>query len=328
MKEFLTKISIVIFALIALHLLLLFQFDGNTDPYYNKLTGERSSSLVLGGSRASEGINPTEFNKFWNTGTKNDLFNFAFTNSDSPYGSTYFNAIKKKIDTNSRNGVFLLSVHPWNISSLTNDVNDSTNFREKKLVLGTLNDVTSQPNLDYLINYYGFGWGNSLVKKSENTAFKLLKQKTKIKTGKWSYVHEDGWLEVISMLTDSIEIEAYENKSINTYLNAEKTQLYRISENRIHYLIKTIEYLKQYGTVYLIRLPVNKKVVAYENEKFPNFNGIIKEITAKTNSKYIDFSSEADSFHYSDGNHLLKESTTRFSHKLAEIISNSKHENY
>jgi hypothetical protein len=320
MKKFLINILIIGLLIGAAHAYLIFKFDGNTDPYYMKLTDSEANSLVLGGSRASEGIIPTVLDSIFPKDKGIQSFNFAFTNSDSPYGAIYLESIKQKLKSKDEKGIFLLSIHPWNISSLTDNPHDSIELRESELVLSEVTDVTSNPNLQYITKYYGFGWGNTLLKKSENKLFKKLKDKQILKQGKWSFVHDDGWLQVISMMNDSVDLKKYENKSIENYMAAEKTAQYQLSNYRINYLKKTIDYLKKHGEVYLVRFPVNEKIVTFENDRFPKFNGLIGEITKDHEIQYLDYSHASKDYNYSDGNHLVNASSRQFSKDIAQKI--------
>lgn len=320
MKKFIINILIIGLLIGAAHAYLIFKFDGNTDPYYMKLTDSDANSLVLGGSRASEGIIPHVLDSIFPKDTEIQSFNFAFTNSDSPYGEVYLKAIKRKLQSQDKKGVFLLSIHPWNISSLTQNPHDSIDLRESELVLNEVTNVTSFPNLDYITGYYGFGWGNPILKKGENKIFEKLKDKQLSKQGKWSFVHDDGWLQVISMMNDSVDLKKYENKSIENYMAAEKTAQYQLSNYRINYLKKTIDYLKKHGEVYLVRFPVNDKIVTFENDRFPTFNRLIDEMTKDHQIRYLDFSNVSNDYKYSDGNHLVNESSRQFTEDIAKKI--------
>ena len=76
-------------------------------------------------------------------------------------------------------------------------------------------------------------------------------------------LHNNGWLE-ITVDMDSIDVaERIENKII-TY-RTKNLPVYNFSEYRFKYLDKTVSYLKNYGKVYFVRLPVSPEI--YESEK-------------------------------------------------------------
>ena len=166
MKYFLIKSGILTLAILLIHFLLSYQADGNTDPYYIKLSSPKQTALILGASRANEGIIPSVIDSVLKIkNQQKGFFNFAFTDSDSPYGPVYLNAIINKIKHQTSNSVFILSVHPFSISSRNDDPNNQLKFRENNLALGSIKTFNNHPNYDYLINAYEYGWGNLILKK-------------------------------------------------------------------------------------------------------------------------------------------------------------------
>ncbi|MCB9223356.1 MAG: hypothetical protein R2780_11555 [Crocinitomicaceae bacterium] len=333
MKKFLLKSGVLVFIILMLHFLLAQLADGSTDPYFEKLSSNRQESLILGGSRASEGLIPSVMDSvFTANGSTTKLFNFAFTNSDSPYGAVYLNAIKNKIKSRSGNGIFILSVHPWNISSLAKDSseldsfdpNDESKFRENKLALGKMHFFNGSPNYDYLLSSYDYGWGNILLKKLENGMFEYLAKSSKLKGGAWAYVHEDGWLEVKSMLSDSTEIAESMMKKIEAYKKREINHCYKYSSLRYDYLKKTIRKLKEHGKVYLVRFPVHEEIISFEKEMMPEFDQLMEELSVEFDVDYFNFVSDSKKYNYSDGNHFIKSSAVKFSIEVANrIIDNN-----
>lgn len=101
MRQFL--IQVLVFCAIAVGLFLAFlsQADGSTDPFYIRFTTPQQESLILGTSRAAQGLQPKVFDSI----SSLDIYNYAFTIGHSPYGKTYLNSIKKKIRENTKNGV-------------------------------------------------------------------------------------------------------------------------------------------------------------------------------------------------------------------------------
>ncbi|MGB6034922.1 MAG: hypothetical protein WBG42_01550, partial [Cryomorphaceae bacterium] len=57
-----------------------------TDYFYNRLTQPKAHNLILGSSRAAQGINPLELSQ----DSAVTFFNYSFTNYNSPYGQCYF----------------------------------------------------------------------------------------------------------------------------------------------------------------------------------------------------------------------------------------------
>lgn len=317
MKKFLFKSGLLSFIILLIHFVLAQFADGYSDPYYLKLSSQKQTALILGASRANEGIIPSVIDSVLKTkNQQKGFFNFAFTDSDSPYGSVYLNAIKNKIKENTINSAFILSVHPYSISTRNNETNDELQFRENNLALGSIQQFNGHPNYDYLLNAYDYGWGNLLLKKIENKTFDWLGQKKILNKGTWAYVHEDGWLEVKFLSKDSL---FFYNKAEQKLKQVKKSKTY-FSSLRYSYLRKIINELLKHGKVYLVRMPVDKKNVEFETKLMPNFDELMNDLAKQNNVEYYSFFNQKNDYKFSDGSHFTKSSAIKFSEKLGEII--------
>ena len=122
LKLFIKHILLFLSILALLHIGLAFLADGTTDDYYLKFSSPKQSSLILGTSRAKQGIIPSVLSSSIEN-SNFSFFNFSFTLKSSPFGLVYFNAIKQKIDLESEDGCFIVTVDPWSISEKISDVN-------------------------------------------------------------------------------------------------------------------------------------------------------------------------------------------------------------
>jgi hypothetical protein len=293
MKNFIIKTLAFSFVIILVFIWVCSKANGYTDPFYIRFTTPKQNSLILGTSRAAQGLQPKTFE----TILKKNIYNYSFTVAHSPFGKTYLNSIKKKINTNSKDGIFIITVDPWSLSSLTETPDDSLSFRELKLPLANTPLVSVNPNIIYLIN----NWNDKYYKLLSNKKSKM-------------FLHKDGWLEV-NINLDSIDV-------IKNIENKEK--IYRenllpkakFSKTRFDYLKRTINFLNNYGEVYLVRLPIHPKIMQIENELMPEFNNLIKE-TLVSNNGYLDLTNQNTDFNYTDGNHLHKTSGK----EVSEIIA-------
>ena len=84
-----------------------------SNKYYWKST-HTAPHIVTGGSRAFRGINPailkTELK------LEGEALNIAFNGVRSPYGDYYNRLIRRKIETDKGNNLFILTVHPGLLS--------------------------------------------------------------------------------------------------------------------------------------------------------------------------------------------------------------------
>src|SRR6056297_1066943 len=153
MRKFVQYITYFVLAIgLLLILLVHFRADGYTDPFYLRFTSKKQNNLIIGTSRAAQGVLPGVLNKRLNK----SFYNYSFTLGHSPFGPAYFNSICKKIDTSTKNGVFIVSVDPWSISSIATDPNDQKQFIENDLCVAKLTYVNMNPNFEYFIkNWHG-----------------------------------------------------------------------------------------------------------------------------------------------------------------------------
>ena len=113
MKTFIIKTSTFTLLFAAgIYLYILLLADNETDGYYGRFTTPAYSSLILGSSRAGQGIEPDILNA--HLGLKNDaFFNYSFTVFKSAFGDPYLEAIKRKLKDPVDAGFFILELNPW-----------------------------------------------------------------------------------------------------------------------------------------------------------------------------------------------------------------------
>jgi len=268
--------------------------DGNADAFYLKFTSTKKSNLIIGTSKAAQGLQPEILTKT----TQKEFFNYAFAMYASPYGEAYLQSIKNKLNTEINNQTFILVVDPWSLSSLTNDPNDSINFRENTSYIHAISNPNQKINYQYLINYFDESYYKILTKN--HTAF----------------LHDNGWLEV-TLPIDSFSVERRRSFTIAGY--AEKIANYKFSKIRFQFLLKTISYLKKYGRVHLVRLPVHPDLMQLENQLMPNFDRDI-QVAIDQAAGYYDMSQEHANFQYTDGVHLTKTSGQEVSGRIGEWL--------
>ncbi|RMZ61227.1 hypothetical protein D1632_03470 [Chryseobacterium nematophagum] len=300
MKTFLLRISLYIIGVVAVLLFLGSYADGNTDDNYMHFTGAKPSNIILGDSRGAQAIVPDVLN----TKFKNREFNnFAFNIAESPYGKVYFEALKKKINPHAQNGIFILTVSPWNVSVEMSD-NNVEIYPESISPLVDMCFYDLNPNYEYLLKNYTSSWFNIYRDREE-----VIKSKT--------YLHKNGWMEV-TVNIESDTIAKRQEKKIKEY--TAMIMNHKISQYRIHYLEEMIKFLKDKGSVYLVRIPVSKQMLDLEYSYCPNFNVKMREIADKNKINYFDFSERYDHYIYTDGNHMYKESGKVLTTQIADSI--------
>ncbi len=299
MKTFIAKSSFFIL-LVGVSIYFVFtRADGYTDAFYIRFTTPKQKNLIIGTSRAAQGLQPKVFEEVMNV----LIFNYSFTIGQSPFGSTYLESIKRKLDPTTSNGLFIITVDPWSISSKSNNPNDSSKFRERNRCLGNTRIVDMNPNPFYILN------------NISDKYYKLLYAQQS-----HMFLHDDGWLEV-SVKMDSSSVEKRIERKMQIY-REKNLPAFKFSSIRLEYLIKIIQYLDGYGKVYLVRLPVHPRMMEIENHLMPDFESKLQEAKCIA-SGYLDLTKSNADFRYTDGNHLWKESGQKVSRIIAEWIYNN-----
>lgn len=294
MKRFTLHMLIFTIAITSIIAVVLMQADGNSDASYLKISSPQKRNLIIGTSKAAQGLQPQVLKKVLNK----DFYNYAFTLNDSPYGHVYFTSITKKLDTLSHDNTFILMVDAWSLVSYTDKPNDSINFREVESFLNKINNVTQSPNILYLLKGYSNQYYNLL--KSDNIIF----------------IHNNGWSEV-KLNNNQASVDRRTSFTINNY--GHKVGKCNFSENRFFYFQKTIDFLNEYGKVYLVRLPIHSSLLSIEERILPNLNDLIRTKT-KGYQGYLDLSVYNNKVSFTDGVHLNKESGEYISKHIAEWI--------
>ena len=309
MNQFLKKIFFLSLPVLGFILLTFYQADGRTDPFYLRFTTPKQHSCILGTSRAAQGIIPGVIDS---SIRHRGMFNYSMTMANSPYGEVYFEAIKKKLISASlderfdrrRDGLFILEVNPWSISSTAQDPNDASSFREADLFLSKLHLFNVNPNIEYLTRF------------SSKANINLWNQQSN-----QMLLHSDGWLE-INVAMDSISVYKRTQNKLNTYKTLQPQ--YNLSQVRLAYLQKTIDYLKDHGQVILVRVPIHPEMYKIENELMPDFDGRMNALSKSEGISYLKFGAEGDNYQFTDGNHLWKESARKFSEDLGARIASER----
>lgn len=290
---FLGLVAVSFFGLLALA-------DGTTDPYYLRFATPRAENLIIGTSRAAQGIVP----QVLEGGAGRPWFNYAFTLAQSPYGNVYNRSIRRKAAT-TRDGCYILTVDPWSLCSYRVAPDDTAHFREVGLTLDRQRRVTGHPNYEYLL------------RELEGQYYKVLTEKVMQRlSANRMRLHRDGWLEV-TVPMDSAAVQARTTEKLGEY----RAQMgdYAFSEQRLEALLELIAWLKQRGAVHLVRLPTHPDMLALEAELMPDFEAKIAPAQRLADS-YTTLAYLSPSLTYTDGNHLHKTSAREVSAMIAAIV--------
>lgn len=310
MKIFFAKILIFSSVFILTYLFLVQRLtNGYVDMYYQKFTGE-ARSLVIGLSRADEGIRPDVVEEGLKDGNiAGPIVNFA--TNQSFYGETYLKAIQGKLrPLDGKNGIYILSVSPASFNTSKGASLKNIEHFDKNTVMGKTSIYTANPNYDYVTSCYGDPLYNAIYN-----------------TTKWPHLtsHNDGWNEV-RPLVGTAEISdadqsAWKDQNITYYHRKAREEAFNVY--RLKWFIKTIEYLSRKGNVFMVRIPADMDIINLENEYSPAFDHKMDSISRATNVSYLNYTKKDLNLKTYDGSHLTSTSATIFSGQLSKDILSS-----
>ncbi len=280
--------------------------NGLVDQYYNKFTQE-AGSLIIGLSRADQGISPYVLDEELD-GFEFDrsITNFAINAHQSKFGEVYLNAIQKKLtNKHKKNGFFIVSINPSSFSVPKTLNEDKVYENDKEWIIGKIENFTSTPNYDYIINTYPQPLYSGLLRATRDDDHHKI--------------HTNGWTEIkLIGKNDTIkdnDISIWKNKNLE--ILKKNIAKERISKYRINEFVKTLNYLKTIGKVILVRIPSDIDILKIENESWPNFNTQFDSIANKYNIPYLNYSNQSDKYKTYDGSHLESESAEKFTRMLS-----------
>lgn len=299
MRKFILISLLLLIAVGGLFLFILTRVNGYIDTHYLKVSSPRQSNLILGTSRAAVGIDPDVLFKY----TSSNYYNFSFSVAESSFGPSYFELIKKKVNIKDSNQTFILTVDPWSICSESKFPNNVDYFRENELSLHNLYRVDVNPNVQYLLRKFSGRYTDIIAKKLSNDSILNL--------------HENGWLEI----SLSFNSERLEQERADQYKNYSKKTSRLFSSLRLNYLLETVKYLKQFGKVYIVRLPVHELMLDLELELMPDFESKINDVKIASDG-YFNMNELNGNFQYIDIHHIHKSSVQDVSKLIAKFIIN------
>jgi len=191
MKKFLKNIItyiLLLCVLLSVYVIVVYFRPDFVDNFYYRFTTPKANSLILGASRAAQGLRPEIINEKIGIDEKTKIINHAFAGGPSSVGPNYNREIKQKLHKKAHNGLFIISAVPWLFTtSIDNIEDDSTQFFEVRgeLFVGNLKSSSSNPNFEYLWKYWNNKFSIFEMSFKHMINYKGILQ-----------LHADGWLEV------------------------------------------------------------------------------------------------------------------------------------
>jgi hypothetical protein len=308
-KNLIFKIAILALLLVTVYIGSSYKLtQGFVDSYYPKFT-YKSGSMVLGLSRGIYGITPSVIEEEFGNTISKPVLNFAFDRVQSRYGEVLLNAVKQKIDTTSKNGLYILSISPASffVSKSMSDTN--LDKLDEDRYLDRMTYFNLNPNFEYVRKcfdgslYRAFIGSPEIIRKS----------------------HKDGWIE----FKEGFENYTVSKKQIDGWKEENRLGYIKVgdmevkSEYRISKFKETVLYLQNYGRVVLVRMPLDKDFIELENKHWSNFDTRMNEIANNLDVSLFNYSKTTGDFRTFDGSHLFGTSAIKFTKILCEDIINS-----
>ena len=303
MKKFILKIIVFSILITGIILFMLSRYGGYVDYFYIKFTSPKQHSLIIGDSRSFQGIQPSVINDNLKNQFELPMYNYSFTLAQTAYGESLLNSIKLKVDENTKNGLFILSVQPWLLAKREKDDFENGVYFEDDCPPNNMRFASMNPNIEYFFKNYSFFHFKAAFRKN-------------------SIVHNDGWLEESNLTKDTVTLNLWKKKQIGLYkgfINKWEKSQYRLDK-----LSETVAFLKKHGTVIIIRMPNSKPILALENKFWKDFDSNVIQIAAKNKVKYINYTQIDNPFYSYDGVHLDKHGGYQFTKSLCDSIKNLK----
>lgn len=298
MKKFLLKIALFTVIIVAIILFILKKYSGYVDYFYGKVSSPSQTSLIIGDSRSFQGIQPRIIDSAMAKKFELPILNFSFTIKQMAYGDAWLKTIKKKVNPKTKNGLFILSVHPWVLSERDEDDFKNGKYYEVDLPPNNLHFVNLNPNIEYFFKDYEYFHFKAMIKKI-------------------STVHDDGWLEENNIATDSVTLNKWKSTQIELYGKFAKK--WKKSSYRVDKLNEIISFLKQHGRVVMVRMPVSKEILAIESNYWKNFDQEIMSLAKNQSISYFSYSN-SEGYNQYDGLHLNKNNGKKFTQTLCDSI--------
>lgn len=300
MKLLLLKLSLFFIICQGIVTVVLVNYGGNVDYFYEKFTTPKTKSMIIGDSRSLQGIQPGVINTYFKD-KKYELpiLNYSFTIAQALMGPLYNESIFKKLDTTSNKGLFIISVTPDMLTSYEGYNNEKGEFREFGQPPHNMNFVNVNPNYEYLIKNFSFFHFKGVFRKS-------------------STLHKDGWLEETNLPSNKQVFENWKKSQIALYLKDQERL--ELSNVRLNSLVTLVRKLDRYGDVYLLRMPISKEYLGYEEKYYPNFDRTIDSISKKYQTPYFNFNTMDMIYETYDGHHIDKFAGKEFTKNLCKLI--------
>lgn len=298
MKKFIYKLLAFSLLLILTVVVILKMYGGYADYFYEKFTSPKQHSMILGDSRSFQGMQPSVIDQHL-SGFDKPMYNYSFTMAQISYGDPYLNSIKAKLDPNTKNGLFILSVNPFLLAERDKDDFSKSIYFESDMPPNNMRFPSMDPNPEYFFKNFGSFHFKAIFRKG-------------------SQIHKDGWLELNNIPTDSATLKSIRAQEHNVLLGFAGS--WEKAPHRLRKLVETIAFLQKHGTVVLVRMPISSSILKIEAAFWATFDADMEAIAKQQQVAFINYTKAPHPFRVFDGVHLDNETGALFTRSLIDSI--------
>lgn len=302
MLRFFGKVLVLSLLVILSLSVILNRYGPYIDYFYGKFTTPKQYSLITGDSRAFQSISPYVLDScLRETNFKLPTYNFAFTISQISYGPSYLSSIKRKLCKDSGDQLFIVTVNPWVLSNRDPELDDESDHAFKNMPPNNMRFTSMKPNAEYVIKNFKYFHFKSLFNKR-------------------SWLCKNGLYVDMNYPPDVRTSQEWKSKQVA--MLKQFAEDWEPSRYRLEWLSKTISYLNKYGTVFLVRTPLEPELLMVENDYWIGFDTDM-EIAAKLNDICYFNYSQCNKWNTYDGQHLYPNDVIGFTKELSKDIMES-----
>lgn len=304
-------LKLALFSIVPLLVIIyaIFLTGEKTDDFYKRFTSPPQNSLIIGSSRASA-IDPDILDGFAHEKSPNvKFYNYAFTWGHSPFGPVYLESIQKKLNPDTRDGIFIVTVEPTALMVDHTKPDVPENYFENDKSVATTYFVNMNPNIEYLVESYDYSITRAInleIIPPKNPMAEMV-------------VLDNGKVDTKMIKNYSpeqrVEVMARKMREFQVRIDGLKW-----SANRMKYLEQTIAFLQKHGKVILVRVPISEVPYKIEDKAVPFFDSKMQELSKKFQIPYTNYNLIKNDYQYVDEVHLDRESMFRFSKVLGKKL--------
>lgn len=286
--------------LVTVTFLVLLEFGGGyADYFYPKVASPKQTSLITGDSRGMYGIRPAIVNERLSGKFDLPIMNYSFTVAQAMYGECYLESIRKKLDPGTGTGLFILTVNPWMFLKRDGDDYANGKFFEAGMPPHNLTSPAVKFNPEHIFKNFEYAHYSTLLSRAGKT-------------------HDDGWFEDRNIPSDSASLEKLGKTQIALY--EDLGSRFRVADYRLQKFSETVRFLKQHGTVVIVRMPLADEIVKIERRLRPAFDSDMENIALANQAVYLNYTKVPGAFSTFDKVHLDHKGSAVFTERLCDSL--------